>query len=281
MIPAPILENEKDRFEALLALCILDTEPESDFDEITRMASEICGTKVALITLVADDRQWFKSKVGFEAQEGPRETSFCGHAIHSEGIFVIEDARTDDRFHDNPAVTSESPIIFYAGAPLRTTDGHAIGSLCVADHFPRTLSDEQRNYLAILSKQVVARMELQKALRETRNQYRELQELSRMVIKKQKLATIGEIASGVAHEINNPLAVLMGRSEMLKDFISNNVPKETILEIVGKSQDTIGRIADIVMALKIVSDTSLDNFKDVQSIERAFHLELAKAKKTG
>ena len=150
MLAAPIPANDKERLAALRALLILDTPPEERYDAIVRFAAEQFDMPIALVTLVDQSRQWFKARVGLEACETGREVSFCGHAIVQSEIFVIPDARQDPRFADNPIVTGEPHVIFYAGAPLREPSGHTIGTLCLIDHQPRTLYATELAILASL-----------------------------------------------------------------------------------------------------------------------------------
>lgn len=167
---AKIPSNEKERLLALRALRILDTEPEFELDQITVLASRICGTSVSMISLIDDKRQWFKSTYGMKVSELPRDTSFCGHAINNSETFIVEDAKIDLRFMSNPHVLGEGQVRFYAGAPLITTEGFAIGTLCVSDQKPLQLSPEQINSLEILARQVVLNFERKRIDRETRIQ---------------------------------------------------------------------------------------------------------------
>lgn len=168
MLTAPIGSDEKERLSALARYAILDTPAEADFDDFTILAAQICDVPVALISLVDRDRQWFKSALGVDARETPRDISFCGHALHQPEILEVPDALKDARFADNPLVTGEKGIRFYAGAPLITPSGHAIGTLCVIDHRPRQLTDAQRASLASLARQLVRALEFRVALRELR-----------------------------------------------------------------------------------------------------------------
>jgi diguanylate cyclase (GGDEF)-like protein len=152
--------KETLRLSKLKSYNILDTLPEPAYDDITALAAHICQTPTALISLIDGDRQWFKAKVGLEASETPRHMAFCDRTIQQSEILVVEDARQDPRFNRNPLVTGEPYIRFYAGAPLITPDGHYLGSLCVIDYQPRQLTAEQLQGLQVLSRQVVAQMEL-------------------------------------------------------------------------------------------------------------------------
>ncbi len=156
----PATWDEADRLAALNRYRILDTPPEEAFDDITRIASQICGTSMALISLLDDKRQWFKSAVGLDASETPREIAFCDRAIRQEGIFEVEDATKDERFAENPLVTGDPRLRFYAGAPLQTSDGLPLGTLCVLDRVPHVLTDGQREALAALARQVMSQLEL-------------------------------------------------------------------------------------------------------------------------
>lgn len=160
--------GETERLAALRRYRILDTEPERAFDDLTMLASYVCGTPIALITLLDADRQWFKSRIGISAAETSRSVSFCTHAITQSDLYVVPDASTHALFRNNPFVTGEPGIRFYAGAPLITPDGHALGTLCVLDRVPRTLTPAQRDALDALRRQTQAQLELRLNLDELR-----------------------------------------------------------------------------------------------------------------
>ncbi|MBD2068182.1 PAS domain S-box protein [Leptolyngbya sp. FACHB-671] len=160
----PLPTNELDRLNDLYQHQILDTEPEQLFDDLTRLAAHICQTPIALITLLDTERQWFKSKVGVDISETPRNISFCNHTILQTDVLVVPNLLLDERFAANPLVTSEHHIRFYAGCPLITSKGHALGSICVVDRQPRELSAEQINALRALGRQVVSQLKTRRNL---------------------------------------------------------------------------------------------------------------------
>lgn len=196
MLVAPTTDNEKERLQALLDLEVLDSPPEIEFDSLTKAAAIVCGTPIALISLVDEHRQWFKSSVGLEgATETHRDLAFCAHAIHADELFEVTDAALDSRFRENPLVTSEPNIRFYAGAPLTLSNGASVGTLCVIDRVPRALTEQQKqvmNQLACaatkalesrraflnLQKMKVAIAEIAKSLEGSESEFRALAESS-------------------------------------------------------------------------------------------------------
>nr|WP_315424579.1 GAF domain-containing sensor histidine kinase [uncultured Pedobacter sp.] len=200
-------DYEKQRLQALDSYQIMDSLPEEDFDELTRMASQICGTPIALITLVDSSRQWFKSKLGIDVQQTPREHAFCAHTITDpSGILIVSNAREDRRFAENPLVTDDPNIAFYAGISLQTPEGMQLGSLCVIDTVPRTLDEQQLWSLKVLGKQVIAHMELRKKLLLLSEANRHLTETNQFM---------QQFATAAAHDIKNPLSTISMSAELL------------------------------------------------------------------
>ncbi|KZN67588.1 hypothetical protein N478_02195 [Pseudoalteromonas luteoviolacea S4060-1] len=192
--------DESERLKSLREYEVLDTEAEHCFDEITELASQLCGTPIALVSLIDSHRQWFKSKVGLDASETPREFALCAHAILQDEVFEVCDASADVRFFDNPLVTGGPKIRYYAGAPLRSFSGQAFGTLCVINPKPMQLNAQQRNALTILGRQVVAQLELRKRIKEISeaNQAKD------------------EFLSNISHELRTPLNAICGFSELLQ-----------------------------------------------------------------
>jgi GAF domain-containing protein len=164
---------EAARLEKLRLYKIVDTAAEKVFDDLTRLASVICDVPICLVSFVTQDRQWFKARVGLDASETSRSHAFCAHAILEDEIMIVEDASQDPRFADNPLVTGEPHIRFYAGAPLEIEEGVRLGTLCVIDQRPRTLSDHQIEALSVLREATVSQLHL----RRSRDELRSISEL--------------------------------------------------------------------------------------------------------
>ena len=208
MLAAPLPENEAERLESLRSYDVLDTEPEQAMDDLTDLASRVCRTPIALVSLVDSNRSWFKSKKGISACETPRNNvAFCAHAIlRPDGLFLVPDATADERFSGNPLVTGEPKIRFYAGAPLVTPDGKALGTLCVIDLVPRQLTRDQQDALLVLARQVVMQLELRKNYAELR---------IAKGIAEAATAEKSDFLANMSHEIRTPMTAIMGMAELL------------------------------------------------------------------
>jgi PAS domain-containing protein len=192
MITPEIPANEQERLQALYEYDILDALPEKDFDYLTTIASQICDTPISLITLIDSSRQWFMSHHGIGIRETDKQFSFCAHAINTpHKIMVVPDARFDERFADNPFVTDEPKVVFYAGVPLVTERGFALGTLCIIDNKPRTLSDQQYEALHALSNQVVRLLELRKNIKELSEMKEALEKSMDLYTETSKVARVG------------------------------------------------------------------------------------------
>jgi len=204
---APIHPREEERLKALNKIGILDSSPEVSYDEISKLAAEICGVPICLVSLISEDRQWFKSAVGIEVTETPRDIAFCSHCIVSNELLMeVSDTLEDERFKDNPLVTGEPHIRFYAGAPLITSDGLPLGSLCVVDTQQRTLDSFQRNALVVLSKQVTRQLEMR-----TINQSLEVAKANSDEMNEhlQKMVRV------ISHDLRSPFHGVMGLLDVL------------------------------------------------------------------
>ncbi|MBP0006130.1 MAG: GAF domain-containing sensor histidine kinase [Cyanobacteria bacterium SBC] len=211
MLIAPHPSNESKRQQALDRYDLLDTLPEDAFNDISILAAQICGTPIALISLVDRQRQWFKAKFGLEADETPRAIAFCAHAIlEPDNVFVVSNALEDERFADNPLVVEDPHLRFYAGAPLITPDGHAVGTVCAIDREPRQLTPEQLRALQALSRQTVAQMELRRKVAQLDDTLSRLKHTQASLIHAEKMSALGQFVAGIAHEINNPISFIAG-----------------------------------------------------------------------
>jgi len=242
MIKPNIPDNEKDRLKELNSYQILDTFPEEEYDDITRIASEICQTPVSLISLVDENRQWFKSHHGTDSTETPREVAFCAHAINNtDEVLLVKDSRIDERFHDNPLVTGEPYVVFYAGVPLVSPNGLALGTLCVTDNQPRQLNEQQIRALKSLANQVVKLFELRKGQQLLENANKTLEAKYREL---EKFALIA------AHDIKSPLYNI---SIVINFLIQKHGGQlddaaKKLLITLEKSADQLSRLVDGILS---------------------------------
>lgn len=227
----PLPDDELPRREALFKLRMLDTPAEERFDRITRIASALFCVPIALVSLVDAHRQWFKSRQGLEVSETPRSISFCGHAILAEGPFVIENALLDERFADNPLVTGELNLRFYAGMPLKSIDGHSLGTLCLIDREPRYFSNKD----VTLLRDLAAWAEL---------------ELNLTVAVEQKVAELrNTFVKLVSHELRGPMTSVVGAIDMLRSSLGANAPLEQLTDIAASGALRLNRLVDNIVGL--------------------------------
>lgn len=217
MKSAALHPHEEARLKALLSYEVLDTEDEKVFDELTELASAICGTQISLISLVDRDRQWFKSRVGLDANETPRNVAFCSHAILQENVFEVPNALEDARFADNPLVQGAPDIRFYAGAPLVTSQGLPLGTLCVIDQEPKKLTPDQERALQILAKQVITQLELRIHTRK----------IERINAQRDSMFAV------VAHDLRSPFNGILGLSRILKSKAESLTPQRIMASAEG------------------------------------------------
>ncbi len=241
MIPPPIPHDDDERVAALRRYCVLDTLAEPAFDRLTKIAQHVFKTPTVLISLIDSDRQWFKSRIGLDASETPRNLSFCGHAVYHRQVLIVPNALHDPRFGDNPLVAGPPGIRFYVGAPLINPDGFALGTLCIIDYVPhRTPTDEKIAILRSLADSVVDALELRARLAE------------RERIERLK----NEFVSTVSHELRTPLTSIAGMLELLDAEVVGALPaeaKDMVNVAYNNSQRLIRLINDILDVEKIES----------------------------
>ena len=262
MQKARIPADEQSRLKALYEYEILDTEAEKVFDDLTQLASDICDTPISLISLVDPQRQWFKSKYGIEATETERDIAFCSHAILQDQVFEIQNALLDERFHDNPLVTNDPNIRFYAGAPLITPQGSTIGTLCVISDKPKKLTKKQISALTILSKEVIAQLELRlknrelsKALEQQKTHIQELEKLKAEADTSNNLK--GKFLANMSHELRTPLAGILAQIQLAE--LTQDTTQQKALGQAKKSAHRLNTILDNLLVLAHVdADTPLN-----------------------
>ena len=264
MTVAPIPENENFRLKALKDYSILDTLAEVEYDDITQLASQICGTPISSISLIDEKRQWFKSKVGINASETSREDAFCAHTIiEPNKILTVKDSTKDIRFFDNPLVVNEPHVVFYAGVPLVSPDGMALGTLCVMDNKPKELDDLQLKTLKALSNQVVSLFELRK---------------SKMLLEKfskdleNRNSELEKFANVAAHDIKSPLNNISSLTQILIDEYSEklDISGKNFLSMLNTSSEILRKLVDGILQHSktdfiITNERELVNFEELVS----------------
>lgn len=244
-------EKEEERLKLLESYHILDTLPERDYDNLTKLAAEICQTPISLVTLIDSKRQWFKSHRGLETTETPKEYAFCAHAINDESnIFMVEDSRTDPRFLGNPLVDGHPNVIFYAGVSLKGADGLPLGTLCVIDHKARKLNHSQIEALTILANQVMNLLELRKSKRQLEAA------ISILERNNQELERFADIA---AHDLKSPL----GNISTLVGFLE----QECGTEMTEKGKKIIAHIKGSAETLKKFIDGLLEYSRSITVLQ--------------
>lgn len=238
MVSAPIPENETDRLQKLHDYEILDTATEQDYDDIARLVTEICNTPISTISFVDRDRQWFKAGIGVSSRETSRDVAFCAHTILGDDIFTVHDASADPRFDDNPLVTIDPRLKFYAGVPLITPDGYRLGALCAIDRKPRTLTAQQEEGLRILARHVVDLLELRRSRKELEIQNQQLTELSDM---KSRLMSI------MAHDLRSPIATLHSFMALFDSGDLSREEQRKVIADLGKVLDSTRYLMDNVI----------------------------------
>jgi two-component system, sensor histidine kinase len=242
MIHAPPHPNEAERVSALHSYDILDTKPEHEFDDLTRLASLICGTPMALISLVDKDRQWFKSRLGLDECQTARDVSFCAHAILDTGLFVVPDAARDPRFRDSPLVCGGPRMQFYAGAPRVDDAGPTLGTLCTMDRVPRELTAEQREALMILARQAATQFRLRRA-------YQELKRLEELR---------DSLTHMIVHDLRQPLQALLGGLETLPALGELNADQAEFLGLANDGGRTLLRMINDLLDISKMESGSLE-----------------------
>ena len=263
---------EIERCRNLMSYQIWETPSERVFDDLARLAAQICQTPMATVTLVDHEKECFKAKVGFLFQDTPKMAAFCAYTIGSSKPLIIGDATKDSRFSSLALVVGEPHIRFYAGVPLITGEGFAIGALCVLDRVPRELNLLQIRNLEDLAYQAMKQIERHRDSLKLLEAEQLIEVKNAKLIGSAKLASLGAMSASVAHEIDNPLTIIQGRAMLLSRSVkAGKFDRETIVESCDKITSTVGRITRIVQGLRNVS--RMDGTEGFESVELQDWLE--------
>ncbi|MGJ4744969.1 hybrid sensor histidine kinase/response regulator [Leptospira sp. SA-E8] len=254
---APLPENEEERVQALRRYKILDTPPEEKYDGIIKAASLICGTPMALVSLIDSERQWFKARMGLKDKETPRRESFCQFALSENKTLIVEDALLDPRFQQNPYVINDPNIRFYAGAPLRTPDGYVLGTLCVLDSQPKKISEAEIQALEALATSVVSFMEL-----DAKSQ--SLIQLQSVALELQKAKE--QFFINMNHELRTPVHGILGMVDLLHQTNNPELQREYLDSLTESSEHLIRLINDVIDFSKAESGSLHFSFKEFDMI---------------
>ncbi|RDK85400.1 sensor histidine kinase [Marinirhabdus gelatinilytica] len=248
-------ENETERLKEVKSYSLLDTLPEQEYDDITELIANICDTPISLVTLLDSDRNFLKSHYGVPFNESPRAISFCGHAIlEPEDIFVVEDARMDPRFAENPLV-KEHNAIFYAGAPLRSKNGYPLGTLCIFDTKPRTVSKRQKTIIVAMAQQVVKLFELHRNNILLENNKKQLEKRNE---------ELKNFAAVVSHDLKSPLGNITSLAKLLREEykFSFDEPGIQYLDYIEESSLTLNKYIDGMLGYYKSDDLLAENRKE-------------------
>ena len=262
MIEAALPDNERERIRKLHEVGILDTLEEQAYDDLTQLAAQICNTPIALVSLIDEDRQWFKSHHGLDARETPRAFAFCAHAILDDEVFVVEDSAQDERFFDNPLATGGPHVTFYAGAPLIMSDDIKLGTLCVISDQPRSISASQKKSLQALARQVVSQIEL-------RLKVKELNSLDHAK---------DEFISMVSHELRTPLTAIYGALSLLMNTACKQLEDKPLhmMDVAYRNSERLLCLVNDILDLAKLESGKLQILKEpldlVSLLEKACEL---------